>query len=526
MSQHQKQLNKKQKLILYVSCAIAAIITAVIAVILLIHTVENPPSIVFGSSNSSNSSYLSSINFGSSDIFIPKADITVNLEGSDKKVDKVIEAVNQVEPTKQNQVIVKKETLDTTKLTKRQIKLDVKYLPQAPELPTGCEITSLTTVLNYYGYNVSKTKMCDEYLEKTIDTVGNFWEIFVGDPRSNGFGCYANPIVKAANRYLATKNYKHRAVNYSGTKFEDLLTVVESGTPVIIWSTMYGEKEKDLREPFTTVKWTIDGTELQWIAPEHCMVLIGYDLDRNVAIMSDPQRGIVEYSLETVKSRYLAMHSQCIVLESGPVINGIENGATYYTTQYVTVTCENIASVTVNGEAYETSFFIDGNKPATYEIKVTDTSDNVVTYTIYTKDIKSLIAPLEDFGAYTVTADNLATINDVQNTLLNLSTKYSSSKESAEIDDMLIVCDNLLKKISSIEIEIKDIEQRYNTYVNETSNTKNISEIISLLENINKLLSGKNLTVSQRSQLQIMASQCDKIVNNAPSLEATTSTIE
>ena len=34
--------------------------------------------------------------------------------------------------------------------------INVKWVSQKPELPTGCEITSLTTVLNYYGYNVSK----------------------------------------------------------------------------------------------------------------------------------------------------------------------------------------------------------------------------------------------------------------------------------------------------------------------------------------------------------------------------------
>ncbi|MEN2465771.1 C39 family peptidase [Ornithinibacillus sp. JPR2-1] len=30
---------------------------------------------------------------------------------------------------------------------------------QKPELPNGCEITSLTSVLNYYDYQVSKTNM-------------------------------------------------------------------------------------------------------------------------------------------------------------------------------------------------------------------------------------------------------------------------------------------------------------------------------------------------------------------------------
>lgn len=43
---------------------------------------------------------------------------------------------------------------------------DFEWLGQYPELPTGCEITSLTSVLNYYGYDVDKEVMADDYLEK------------------------------------------------------------------------------------------------------------------------------------------------------------------------------------------------------------------------------------------------------------------------------------------------------------------------------------------------------------------------
>ena len=44
--------------------------------------------------------------------------------------------------------------------------IPVRHIAQNPELPTGCEITSLTMVLNYLGYNVSKTYMADNYLDR------------------------------------------------------------------------------------------------------------------------------------------------------------------------------------------------------------------------------------------------------------------------------------------------------------------------------------------------------------------------
>lgn len=519
MSLHQKELTKKQKIIIYISSFAIAIVVAIVAVILLVHTVKNPPAVIF---NSGSTSYTSAFNFSnfenSSEIYIPEATVTVTPEGTDEKVEEIIETVDQIEATSKNTVIVKNYTVDTSALTKKQVKLDVKYLSQNPELPTGCEITSLTTVLNYYGYNVSKTEMSDNYLEKTMDTIGNFWEVFVGNPRKNGFGCYAKPIAKAANRYLSEQDDKYKAVDYSGAKFEELLKIVENGTPVIIWGTAYGEKENDLRQPFATVKWNIDGQDLQWIAPEHCMVLIGYDIDRHVAIMSDPQRGIVEYNLETVKARYLAMHSQCVILEAKPVINGVENGMIYYTTQYVTIVSKNLASVTVNGEESETSFFINGNKYAMYVIEVTDTFDNTITYTIYTKKIEDLSQGLEGLNSYSVTTDNKSIISNTKNKVLQISTKYSPTKECEALDEITILCDNLLNKIDEVEKEIKYVTETFEIYKNKEITVNDVNAITALIEDTNKLLSSENLTTTQRSELKNLVLECNKwLIGISPS---------
>ena len=49
---------------------------------------------------------------------------------------------------------------------RRSNRLNVKCVLQNPELPTGCEITALTIVLNYLGYDVDKLTMADKYLDK------------------------------------------------------------------------------------------------------------------------------------------------------------------------------------------------------------------------------------------------------------------------------------------------------------------------------------------------------------------------
>ena len=110
-------------------------------------------------------------------------------------------------------------------------------LNQNPELPTGCEITSLTSVLNYYGCNVDKTTMSDEYLKKGN---GSFYEMFLGNPRDNtSYGCMSQPIVNAANKYFKVNNMSAVAKNISGTDFKEILGMVAQGDPIVILSLIH-----------------------------------------------------------------------------------------------------------------------------------------------------------------------------------------------------------------------------------------------------------------------------------------------
>lgn len=324
MTLHSKKLSKKEKIIIYFISAISAVALAVCVIAVILTSLKKASPYILSSNASNvdlfNSSTVSTVEpmFEYSDpvTIIPTAPTITVTPNKKQNITDIAEKNQQVEQTNENTVIVKNIGLKLDNLAKRKIKLPVNYLAQNPELPTGCEITALTTVLNYYGYDVSKTTMADDFLEKSTTFPANFWKVFLGNPRSpSSFGCYAQPITNAANKYFATQGARHQAVNLSGQTFEKLLKEVENGYPIVIWGTMYSDKTKTLREPFTTYKWEVDGKTIQWIAPEHCMVLMGYDLDKSIAIISDPQRGIVEYDLETVKSRYKALYSQCVVIK-------------------------------------------------------------------------------------------------------------------------------------------------------------------------------------------------------------------
>jgi len=189
--------------------------------------------------------------------------------------------------------------------------LEVKAVLQNPELPTGCEVTSLTTLLNYLGYDVTKIELTNKYLPCTSNGGVTFDEYFVGSPYDeNSFGCYAPVIARTAEAYFDAVNETDRTIkNVTGAEFEDMLIHVAKGNPVVIWATI------DLHEPVKKYYWdTPDGTPVYFYGYEHCMVLTGYDLNKNLVYVSDPQKGNVSYDLERFKLRYEQLGSQGVII--------------------------------------------------------------------------------------------------------------------------------------------------------------------------------------------------------------------
>ncbi len=181
---------------------------------------------------------------------------------------------------------------------------DFEWLSQNPELPTGCEITSLTSVLNYYGINVKKETMADDYLKKGD---GSYYKMFLGNPRDAGsFGCMAQPIVDAANLYFKKNNVSMKASNVSGVTFDKILEYVSQGVPMIVWNTM------GMAAAYESQTLTLDGREYIWIAPEHCVVVVGYDLDNNEVYVADPMAGMVTRNLKTFEERYDSLKRQAV----------------------------------------------------------------------------------------------------------------------------------------------------------------------------------------------------------------------
>lgn len=199
-----------------------------------------------------------------------------------------------------------------------QAYIPVGKLMQKPELPNGCEIVSLTAVLNYYGYNVSKTTMADKYLPKQAFSWKNGkrygpdpYKAYAGNPRSatGGWYSFAPPIVKAAENYMATQTNKMKAKNISGSSQKEILTYLNKGVPVVIWVTL------DLSRPALNGQWYLSDTGKYYKAYTnlHAVVLTGYK--GGIVSVMNPLKGQVTHKLNALFKSYEELGKHALVLE-------------------------------------------------------------------------------------------------------------------------------------------------------------------------------------------------------------------
>lgn len=196
---------------------------------------------------------------------------------------------------------------------------DFDIIEQYPELPTGCEITALTMVLNYYGYRVNKVTMALDYMPKVQaefyrsedgrlmgPDLENF---FVGDPtEETGYICGTGAIVTAANRYLADVGSDLTAAAMKNAQPEKFYDLIDQGTPVVIWCTINMEDRAE-----TDGWYREDGTYMEWSTNDHGAVLIGYDED--TVTVADPIYSRITVSRDQFEKVFAERGGQCVILQ-------------------------------------------------------------------------------------------------------------------------------------------------------------------------------------------------------------------
>lgn len=196
---------------------------------------------------------------------------------------------------------------------------DFPLIYQEPELPTGCEITSLTMVLNYYGFDADKVVMAEDYLP-TVSGTGTYYSggrkygvdmnnYFVGNPEGHGRVCGTGAIVTAADDYLSDEGSDLKAKDLRGTSAEELYELVKEDIPVVSWVTIScGPRGEPVESWYTDY-----GEEVDWSRQDHCVVLIGVTDD--TVIIADPIEGIVQHSKEDFEQAYESRDERSVIIE-------------------------------------------------------------------------------------------------------------------------------------------------------------------------------------------------------------------
>jgi uncharacterized protein YvpB len=162
--------------------------------------------------------------------------------------------------------------------------VNVPHIQQMPELPRGCEVTSLAMLLQYAGVSVDKMTLANEIttipFRDSNGLNGNPNDGFVGDIYSfdnPGYGVYHAPIAALAEIYLPG-----RIIDLSGGTIDSVYNMIANGSPVwVITNSRFSQLPES---EFTT--WQTSSGEIQITYREHSVLVVGYD--ENNVYLNDP----------------------------------------------------------------------------------------------------------------------------------------------------------------------------------------------------------------------------------------------
>ncbi len=272
----------------------------------------------------------------------------------------------------------KPKSTTTTKaatVATKYVKINVPFVKQIPDYPTGCEAASATMLLKFYGYNVTLDEMVaaiprENLYEENGKVYGpSIYEKFVGDPRytytseTPGYGAFSPVITKSLNNVIARKGNRHTAKNITGCSFSTLIKHIDEGRPVIVWAT------GGMRTPTLVNSWYIknaDGTETYFEYPRgtHVTVLVGYD--SNKVYMLDPYHGEKSYSHSAFIDKWNLLGNQAIILVEKSAETTTETTTTTTTTTTLPETTTETTTVTTLPES--------STETTTESTTITDTS--------------------------------------------------------------------------------------------------------------------------------------------------------
>lgn len=213
---------------------------------------------------------------------------------------------------------------------------------------------------------------------------------------------------------------------------------------------------------------------------------------------------------------------------TAPVISGIENGKTYYTTQTATVTDKNLDTLTLNGQAAASPVILEGDKDATYTILAKDKAGNETSLTITMKPIASLGEIMEELTTGNVTSADKDAIQDVLDAVEELLEDDSLSDEEKEsledlqdqADELLDAIDQAADALKTEDIQKVEDKDKTNVTLDDTADLEKAKEALEeALRDENK----GNYTAEEQTKIQ---QEIDRLEQAIEAIEQTEDVID
>lgn len=192
---------------------------------------------------------------------------------------------------------------------------------QNPDYPNGCEVASATMLLEHYGINIDMKEYVDNYLPKkeVYEENGLRYgpdpsQYYAGNPSdsSRGWGTFL-PVIKNSLYTIFKDKLPAETVGHVYTS-EDKLPLeeyVQTGNPVLTWTTVDYSEAKDIYEWFSYDK----SRTYTYPKKAHVVVIVG--MDKDYYYLNDPlkDKKAIKVLRETFDKSYDSMGRQALYIE-------------------------------------------------------------------------------------------------------------------------------------------------------------------------------------------------------------------
>lgn len=205
-----------------------------------------------------------------------------------------------------------------------------------------------------------------------------------------------------------------------------------------------------------------------------------------------------------------------------PVIAGVTEGATYYTTQSVTVSDTNLQSVTLNDESVGETFTLAGNTEAVYTIAATDKAGNKTTATVTMKPISSLEESIGSLTPDNVTSEDMGKVETVKEQIESIDMEDATEDEKAALQEILDKCDDLVEKIEeSAQAGSTENTDKVEDITADNVKPEDKDDLTAAKEDLENALEnfGDNYTEEEKAEIQNKLDQIDDALESLEKVE-------